>query len=114
MLRLPRAASTPMEQHDMARLSSFIRKNIEPILDEWETFARSLPQGEAMDVAALRDHAKDMLVVIADDLDDPQTPKEQTDKARGESDAGTDAVPTAAQEHGAGRAESGFTVGQMV
>jgi len=98
----------------MARLSSFIRHNMEPILDEWETFARSLPQGEAMDVAALRDHAKAMLIVIASDLDDPQTSKQQTDKAHGESDAGENALPTAAQEHGAGRAESGFTVGQMV
>src|SRR4051812_47884318 len=98
----------------MARLSSFIRQNIEPILDEWETFARSLPQGEAMNVGALRDHAKDMLAVIANDLDDPQTAKQQTDKARGESDARAGTVPTAAQEHGAGRAESGFTVAQMV
>src|SRR3954463_13467926 len=103
MLRLPRAASTPMEQHDMARLSSFIRQNIEPILDEWETFARTLPQGEGMDVAALRDHAKDMLAVIASDLDDSQTPQQQTNKARGRSDAGPGTVPTAAQEHGAGR-----------
>ena len=99
----------------MARLSSFIRQNIEPILDEWETFARSIPQGEEMDVAALRDHAKEMLGAIANDLDDPQTAAEQAEKARGESDAGEQAsVPTPAQEHGAGRAESGFTVGQMV
>jgi signal transduction histidine kinase len=98
----------------MPRLSSFIRQNIGPILDEWETFARTLPQGEAMDVAALRDHAKDMLATIADDLDAPQTAEEQTDKARGASDADAGAAVTAAQEHGAGRAESGFSVGQMV
>ena len=98
----------------MPRLSSFIRQNIEPILDEWETFARTLPQGEGMDVAALRDHAKDMLGVIASDLDDPQTRAEQAEKGRGESDAGCTTAPTAAQAHGAGRAESGFTVVQMV
>jgi len=98
----------------MARLSAFIRDNVEAILAEWETFARSLPQGETMDMTALRDHAKDMLTVIAKDLDAPQTLEEQTGKARGEADAGEGAVPTAAQEHGAGRAESGFTVGQMV
>jgi signal transduction histidine kinase len=98
----------------MPRLSSFIRRNLEPILDEWETFARTLPQGESMDVAALRDHAKDMLAVIAKDLDDPQTAAQESGKSRGESDAGAGTVPTAAQEHGAGRAESGFTVGQMV
>ena len=98
----------------MARLSAFIRENVEPILAEWETFARSLSQGDTMDIAALRDHAKEMLIVIADDLDDPQTEQEQREKARGESDADTDTVYTAAQEHGAGRAESGFTVGEMV
>ena len=98
----------------MARLSAFIRQNVEPILSEWETFARSLAQGDTMDIVALRDHAKDMLVVIADDLDDPQTAEEQRGKARGESDAEDGAIHTAAQEHGAGRAESGFTVAEMV
>ena len=98
----------------MHRLSAFIRENIEPILAEWEAFARTLPRGEAMDITALRDHASDILRVIADDLDLPQTAQEQTDKAKGESDAEAGAISTAAQHHGAGRAESGFTVGQMV
>ena len=53
------------------RLSRFIRDNTEPILAEWETFARSLPGGGAMDVAALRDHAKEMLLAIAADLELP-------------------------------------------
>jgi signal transduction histidine kinase len=96
------------------RLSTFIRQNIEPILVEWEAFARTLPRGEEMDMKALRDHAADMLRVIANDLDRPQTPQEQAEKAKGESDAEAGAVATAAQQHGAGRAESGFTVVQMV
>jgi signal transduction histidine kinase len=98
----------------MPRLSTFIRQNIEPILAEWETFARALPPGDTMDISALRDHAKDMLGVIARDLDVPQTAQEQSDKSKGASDADDSAVATAAQEHGAGRAESGFSVGQMV
>ncbi len=98
----------------MRRLSAFIRKNIEPILAEWEAFARTLPQAGAMNIAALRDHASDMLRVIADDLDRPQTPTQQAEKALGQSDAEAGAVTTAAQQHGAGRAESGFTVAQMV
>lgn len=98
----------------MHRLSVFIRENVEPILAEWEAFARTLPQAEAMDIVALRDHASAMLRVIADDLDRPQTPQEQAEKARGELDAQAGAVITAAQQHGAGRAESGFTVAQMV
>lgn len=98
----------------MSRLATFIRESIEPILTEWETFARSLPEGATMDIAALRDHAKEMLVVIARDLDRPQTSREQADKSKGRSDADDGTTLTAAQEHGAGRAESGFTVAQMV
>ena len=98
----------------MATLAGFIRDNTEPILVEWESFARGLPTGDAMDIAALRDHAKEMLAVIAADLSAPQSPRQQADKAQGLSDAGTRHTPTAAQAHGAGRAESGFTVEQMV
>lgn len=107
-------ATLSTEQRTVHRLSRFIRENIEPILVEWEAFARTLPRGEAMDITALRDHASDMLRVIADDLDLPQTAQEQAEKSRGESDANGDIISTAAQQHGAGRAESGFTVGQMV
>jgi signal transduction histidine kinase len=96
------------------RLSRFIRDNAEPILAEWETFARSLPGGGAMDVAALRDHAKEMLLAIAADLERPQSDRVQDEKARGERDALEVREATAAQEHGTGRAGSGFTVGQMV
>jgi signal transduction histidine kinase len=98
----------------MPRLSDFIRENTEEILSEWETFARGLPMGGSMDIVALRDHAKEMLGVIALDLETPQTRRQQADKATGNQDASERTAPTAAQEHGAGRAESGFTVGHMV
>jgi signal transduction histidine kinase len=96
------------------RLSHFLRDKVEPILAEWETFARSLPGGGAMNVAALRDHAKEMLIAIAADLERPQSDRAQDEKARGGSDAATARDTTAAQEHGTGRAGSGFTIGQMV
>ena len=96
------------------RLSSFIRDNVEPILAEWETFARTLSTSGAMDVAALRDHAKEMLLVIAADLERPQTERAQHEKATGESDAADGRGATAAQAHGTGRAGSGFTIGQMM
>jgi len=100
--------------HSAPRLSRFIRDNVEPILAEWETFARSLPTGGAMNVMALRDHAKEMLLVIAADLERPQTDLAQDEKARGERDAVESRDSTAAQAHGTGRAGSGFTIGQMV
>ena len=98
----------------MPRLAQFIRDNKERILEEWEGFARGLPFGGTLDVATLRDHAEQMLEVIARDLDSPQTPAQQDSKARGLSDADRRLKLTAAQEHGAGRAESGFSVAQMV
>jgi len=98
----------------VSTLPNFIRNNTEPILADWETFARGLPLGDAMDIAALRDHAREMLGVIAADLSAPQTPTQQADKAKGLSDAAGRQSQTAAQAHGAGRAGSGFTVEQMV
>ena len=57
------------------RLADFIRSHREPILAEWETFARTCaPASGPMDVVALRDHADAMLTAIAADLATPQGP----------------------------------------
>ena len=98
------------------RLADFILANCEEILAEWETFARTCaPASGSMDVAALRDHAASMLNAIAADLAQPQSAREQSEKSRGRAPAAeAGAPPTAAEEHGAGRARSGFTVVQMV
>jgi signal transduction histidine kinase len=109
-----RSIDLAAEQPAVSTLSRFLRDNAESILAEWETFARSLPGGEAMNVAALRDHAKEMLSAIAADLERPQSDRAQDEKARGGRDASAARDTTAAQEHGTGRAGSGFTVGQMV
>ena len=96
------------------RLSTFIKKNTEPIVVEWETFARSLVPVGSMDVTELRDHAKQMLLVIAEDLETPQTERERASKAKGEADADHTTPRTPAEAHGTERAGSGFDVGQMV
>jgi signal transduction histidine kinase len=96
-------------------LSDFIAANREPILAEWEAFARTCtPASGVMDITALRDHANEMLTVIAADLRTPQGEDLQTEKSKGNAPAGDPDASTAAGEHGAGRAESGFTVEQMV
>jgi signal transduction histidine kinase len=96
------------------RLSEFIRYNSEKIISEWEAFARSLDPDGTMDVEALRDHAQGMLTEIARDLETPQTEREGKDKSKGQSDSDETGPDTPAQEHGSGRAESGFTFEQMV
>lgn len=97
------------------RLHDFILANREHILMEWETFARTCaPASVTMDVRALRDHANEMLTVIATDLKTSQDAYEQSEKSKGHAPLTGSPMATAAEEHGAGRAESGFTVGQMV
>jgi len=96
-------------------LAAFILANREPILAEWEAFARTCtPASAPMDITALRDHAGEMLAVIAADLDTPQGGAAQAAKSKGKAPDDAGAAPTAAEEHGAGRAESGFTIEQMV
>jgi len=54
------------------RLATFIEQNLEPILQAWEDFARTIePPALTMDDKELRDHAKQMLEVIAKDLEIP-------------------------------------------
>ena len=97
------------------RLADFIRANREPILSEWEEFARTCaPASGTMDVEALRDHADQMLTVIAADLQTPQDRSEQSEKSKGLTPPDDRRGATAAEKHGAGRAESGFSVEQMV
>jgi signal transduction histidine kinase len=98
------------------RLSEFILTHREKILAEWVTFARSLHVTDAMDLVTLRDHAAAMLETIALDLNTTQDKLQQSDKSQGKSDAilNSAVADTAAQSHGAARADSGFTVEQMV
>ena len=111
------AGETPRAETWEARLAEFIGENGEAILAEWEAFARTCtPAAGAMDIVALRDHASEMLTVIATDLETPQDGRAQSEKSKGKGKppAGDALAPTAAEEHGAGRAESGFTIEQMV
>ena len=97
------------------RLADFISSNVEAIMVEWVAFAqRSGTGGEALDVTELRDHATAMLSEIVKDLRTPQTDAQQVAKGKGNAPLPARGVAvTAATAHGAGRAESGFTVGEM-
>ncbi len=47
------------------KLSKFIIINMEPILQGWESFAKTIPNfGKELDIKQLRDHAKAMLLDI--------------------------------------------------
>lgn len=94
-------------------LACFIRGNLEPILQEWENFARTIePPALTMSDDDLRDHARQMLVVFAEDLDVEQSDQERADKAVGLGRRG--AGDTAAETHAEARLLSGYTVVQLV
>ncbi|QYY28572.1 sensor histidine kinase [Cupriavidus pinatubonensis] len=96
------------------RLADFILRNIEPILEEWETFAASLlPAAKDLDSMALRDHAQQILQAIAHDLTMPQTRDQQRQKSLGRAPQLSGAPETAAQTHAVLRARSGFNINQL-
>lgn len=95
------------------RLSRFITENMEEILVEWESFARTIePSAETMDSLTLRDHAKLILEAAAKDIETDQTDREQSDKSKGLAKplAGRE---TAATTHGALRQIAGFDLEQL-
>ena len=95
------------------RLAQFITENIELILSEWEAFARSLSiAGQKMTSLALRDHAKQILQAIAQDIEESQSDLAQAYKSKGYVRI-ADATRTAAQTHGALRYLSGFDLRQL-
>jgi signal transduction histidine kinase len=98
------------------RLAVFILANVEPILAEWETFARSIWPDPNADTAALRDHAQQILRATAADMMTAQTAEQQSDKSKGEGDAGTASANLngASDVHAVGRAVSGFDLLSVV
>ena len=93
-------------------LSQFIIDNIEPILGEWEAFAKSLPPGQDMDSAALRNDAERMLRFVAADMQSAQSEGERTLKGRGQQASGSE--DGAAHVHGGVRLVQAFDLAQMV
>lgn len=65
------------------RLADFIRAEIEPIIQDWEEFAKTILHAGQMGKTGLRDHAREMLLEIADDLDSIQSESEQAAKSKG-------------------------------
>jgi signal transduction histidine kinase len=94
------------------RLADFILANIEPIVERWTHFARTMDTpGKPLDTAALRDHSEQMLRAIAADLRTTQSLQQQLDKSQGQ---GPSIPDTAAHSHAMARLMSGFTMDQVV
>lgn len=97
------------------RLGDFIRQNVPQIVQEWMSFAQTrTPASHDMSASALRDHVEELLTFIADDLESPQTGREQVRKSQGEGPKDGGAEDSAAELHAAQRLDDGFNTDQMV
>lgn len=96
------------------KLSRFIIDNIEEILAEWESFAKTLqPSSGDMSGLELRDHGRQILEEIAQEIDTDENAKQRDEKSKG---LAFDAANTnnAAGDHGTARQETGFTLLQVI
>src|SRR5688572_22121736 len=98
------------------RLAPFIVANTEIILQAWETFARTILPGAAMDSLALRDHAADILLATVRDMESVQTEQLRSDKSGGYSDGSDRSLRLngATADHAIGRLGAGFNMTQLV
>ncbi len=94
------------------RLADFIRAELESILQGWEEFAKTILQARHMDKTGLRDHARDMLLEIADDLGSYQSKSEQAAKSKGRGPENGE--QSGAEDHGSERHAGGFSVNETV
>jgi signal transduction histidine kinase len=95
------------------KLSGFITERVEDILSEWDSFAKTLlPAAASMTGLALRDHAQQILLAVAKDIETQQNPSQEYSKSRGM--APDLLLPeSAAAIHGALRQSDGFTLLQL-
>ena len=96
------------------RLSRFICDNVEPLVVEFAGFARTMaPPASTMSELALRDHAQEILLAIASDMELSQTEAQRLEKSLSKSDPNRTSG-TSAAAHGAMRQMVGFDLKQVI
>lgn len=99
------------------RLGEFISQNIVAIIDEWESFAKSLAPGKMMDKLALRNDAEGILLTLVRDMAEGQTLEQQESKSQGRGGAGganSERMDNFSSLHAVARVGSGFDLVEMV
>src|ERR1700730_16072033 len=96
------------------RLADFIKRDMETILSEWETFAAAqLPAAADMDSLALRNDVEQLLHAIVKDISSPQDDEERERKSKGRAARPMEGRNTEAETHALLRAQGGFTMNQL-
>ena len=95
-------------------LPDFIEKNREAILQEWDSFARSLDTERTMSPETQRDHAAQMLDAIANDMRTPESLVSKEQKGKGLSPDNSPELKTAGHEHAIARLAEQFSLSELV
>ena len=94
-------------------LRAFIRDHYEEIINEFAVFARTLmPPGADMSEAELRDHAREILTAVVNDMSIAQTTREQSRKSQGRGSANT--MEASGRLHADDRIQHGFTFRSVI
>lgn len=96
-------------------ISDFIKEQVEPIVDEWVQFAHTrLPPAHGFTREELADHAKVLLLSIADDVGQNQGAQATHEKSQGDKPGNAPEVTHVARDHAAQRFEQGFSLDHLV
>lgn len=95
------------------KLSQFLKDYNDEILMEWDRFAKEVaPPGSDTSVPALRDHAKELLFAIANNIERKQSKNTQAQKSKGQLPAPGE-LGAAASVHGTLRHRGGFDLKEV-
>jgi signal transduction histidine kinase len=107
-------ATVQRRQFNLMRIAQFIRSHPDEIEARWEHFAKALSSsGPDLSVWTLRDHLREILLAMADNMESPQSLREQSEKSKG-NEARGDALDRISALHARMRLNSGFNLEQAI
>jgi signal transduction histidine kinase len=96
------------------RIAQFIRSHPGEIEEAWERFARAISSsGPVLSVWTLRDHLREILLAMADNMESLQSVEEQSEKSKGNVARGG-ALDRISALHARMRLDSGFNLEQAI
>ena len=109
-------AGGPATTMDLApvSLSVFITSHLEPILQDWEEYARSRAPAADFTPNTLRDHAKQLLQAIATDISRSQSLESEKNKYKGLAPDNSPAFKSAGEQHALTSIAEPFDIEQLM
>lgn len=96
-------------------ISEFTEHQLDPIVDEWVEFARTrVSPAQFFSREELADHARVLLLAIADDMRETQGAQARHEKSQGDHPGNAPDITRMAHDHASQRFEQGFSFDHLV